>query len=281
MTATDTRRTPDSGEATRRRARRIGPREVVRHSLLVAWRNLKQIPRNPQLLVFIAIQPITLTVLFAFVFGGAIAPEGVDYIDYLVPGIVVQTVAFGTTTTAVGLAQDLKTGIIDRFRSLPIARSAVLTGRVLADLARVALTVTIVVVVGLLLGFSFTQGVVDTLLFFVIALAFGFAMSWIAALIGLAVSTPEVAQSAGFVWLFPLTFASSAFVPLETMPGWLQPFAEVNPITFVVDSLRTLALGAEAARTVGEQPILWSLAWIVGIVAVAAPLAVRVYRKQQ
>ena len=252
---------------------RIGLRDTAVHALVLAWRNLAQIPRNPQLLVFIVIQPVMFTLLFAFVFGGAIDTPGVDYIDFLIPGIVVQTVAFGTTAAAVGLAEDLHKGLIDRFRSMPISRSAVLAGRVLADAVRGLLTVTVILVVGFLIGFDFSAGIGRAIAFVALAVFFGIAMSWIAALIGLAVSTPEVAQSAGFVWLFPLTFASSAFVPTESMPGWLQAFADVNPITLTVDGLRALALGGDL------DPVWWALLWAAGITAVAAPAAVALYRR--
>ncbi|MGF1661488.1 MAG: ABC transporter permease [Kineosporiaceae bacterium] len=255
------------------RAPRVGPRGVALHALVLAWRNLAQIPRNPQLLVFIAVQPVMFTLLFAYVFGGAISTPGVDYIDFLIPGIVVQTVAFGTTATAVGLSEDLRKGLVDRFRAMPVARSAVLAGRVLSDAARLLVTVAIIMLVGALLGFDFQAGLGRAVAFVAVAVAFGTALSWVAALIGLAVSNPEVAQSAGFIWLFPLTFASSAFVPTESMPGWLQAFADANPITLTVDGLRALALGGDL------DPVWWSLVWAAGITAVAAPAAVARYRR--
>lgn len=255
------------------RAPRIGPRTATVHALVLAWRNLAQIPRNPQLLVFIAIQPVMFTLLFAYVFGGAISTPGVHYIDFLIPGIVVQTIAFGTTATAVGLSEDLHKGLVDRFRSMPISRAAVLAGRVLSDTVRMLVTVGVIVGVGALIGFDFSAGIWRALAFVGLALAFGVAMSWVAALIGLAVSTPEVAQSAGFIWLFPLTFASSAFVPTESMPSWLQAFADVNPITQTVDGLRALALGGDL------DPVWWALLWAAGITAVAAPAAVALYRR--
>ena len=253
---------------------RLGPRHVVAHAATVAWRNLKQIPRNPQLLVFMTIQPIMFTLLFAFVFGGAIDTPNGDYTDFLIPGILVQTVAFGTSATAVGLAEDLSRGLVDRFRSLPIARSAVLAGRVLSDTARVLFTVAVILVVGFLIGFDVQTGVGGLLGLVGLAVAFGMAMSWVAANVGLRASSPEVAQSAGFIWLFPLTFASSAFVPPESMPEWLRSFAEVNPITIVVNALRALAVGGPTATLVWQ-----ALAWIAGIVVVFAPLAVSSYRR--
>lgn len=254
--------------------RRITPTAAIAQTAAVTWRNLMHVPRNPQLLVFMVIQPIMFVVLFAYVFGGAIDVPGGNYLDFLIPGILAQTVAFGTTATAVALSEDMAKGIVDRLRSLPIARSAVLSGRVVSDTARIALTVTIIVGIGTLLGFRTATGVGGLLAMMALGVAFGAAMSWVAATIGLVVSTPEVAQSAGFIWLFPLTFASSAFVPPETMPSWLQGFADVNPITIVVDAMRALALGGPTADLVWQ-----SIAWIVGITVVFAPLAVRAYRR--
>lgn len=263
-----------SAPAATRSSGRVSVRRALSHTQAITWRNLMQIPRNPQLLIFMVVQPIMFVVLFAFVFGGAITTPGLDYIDFLIPGILVQTVAFGTTNTSVGLAEDLSKGLVDRFRSLPIARSAVLAGRVAADTIRTTLTVVIIITVGYLLGFDFQAGPVAALGMIGLAVAFGMAMSWIAAVVGLRVSTPEAAQSAGFIWIFPLTFASSVFVPTESMPGWLQPLADANPITIVADALRALALGGPTATVVWQ-----ALAWIAAIAGVFAPLAIRAYRR--
>lgn len=250
------------------------PGRVLRHSLTIARRNLIQVLRTPELLVFAAVQPIMYVLLFNYVFGGAIQTPGVDYIHFLIPGIVVITVAFASFGTGIGLNQDLSKGMVDRFRSLPIARSAYLTGRILADTVRIMGNVLLLAGVGVLLGLRFQAGPAPALGAFLLATAFGVAMAWVAALIGLAGRNPETVNSVGFIWLLPLTFASSAFVPVATMPGWLQAFAEVNPITVNVDAMRALILGGPTAT-----PVLQSVAWIGGITVVFWVLAVRRYRR--
>jgi ABC transporter DrrB family efflux protein len=253
---------------------RSGRGRVLSHSLTIARRNLIQVVRTPELLVFSAVQPIIFVLLFNYVFGGAIRTPGVEYIDFLIPGIVVMTVAFASFGTGIGLNEDLSKGMIDRFRSLPIARSAYLTGRILADAVRIMGNVLLLVGVGALLGLRFQAGPVPALGAFLLATAFGVAMAWVAALIGLAARNPETVNSVGFIWMLPLTFASSAFVPVASMPGWLQAFAEVNPITVNVDALRALVLGGPTAT-----PVLQALAWIAGITVVFWVLAVRQYRR--
>jgi ABC transporter DrrB family efflux protein len=250
------------------------PGHVPRHSFTIARRDLIQVLRTPELLVFSAVQPIMFVLLFNYVFGGAIQTPGVEYIDFLIPGIVVMTVAFASFGTGIGLNVDLANGMVDRFRSLPIARSAYLTGRILADTVRIMGNVLLLAGVGVLLGLRFAAGPVPALGGFLLATAFGVAMAWVAALIGLAARNPETVNSVGFIWLLPLTFASSAFVPVATMPGWLRAFAEVNPITVNVDALRALVLGGPTAT-----PVLQSLAWIGGITLVFWVLAVRRYRR--
>ncbi|PID53651.1 MAG: ABC transporter [Micrococcales bacterium] len=250
-------------------------RTAAVHAAVLTWRNLVQIPRSPHLVVTMTVQPIMFTLLFAFVFGGAITTPEVDYIDFLVPGIVAQTIAFGTTSTAVGLNEDLRRGIIDRFRSMPIARGAILTGRVLADSGRMVLTVVVAVTVGLLLGFDFRAGAGRALAFVALALLIGIALSWIAVVVGLSVASSEAAQSVGFMWLFPLTFASSAFVPIGTMPDGLRAFAQVNPFTAFVDGLRNLALGGAL------DSVWWSVVWAVAITGVAAPIAIVKYSRMR
>ncbi|HLY84508.1 MAG TPA: ABC transporter permease [Acidimicrobiales bacterium] len=249
---------------------------TVSDALAMTRRNLIRYVRIPTLLVFSTVQPIMFVLLFAYVFGGAIRglPPGEKYIDFLMPGIFVQTVVFGSTQTGVGLAEDLSKGMIERFRSLPMARSAVLAGRTLGDSVRNTLVVILMTLVGVMIGFRIHTGVLPALLALVVAVGFGFAFSWISATIGLAVHDVESAQTAGFIWVFPLTFASSVFVPLKTMPGWLQAFARVNPITNTVNALRALTYGGATTR-----PLLYSLAWIVGILAVFMPFATRTYRK--
>jgi len=247
---------------------------AVSDTLVVAERNLLRIPRAPDLLLAFTVQPIMFTLLFVYVFGGAINTPGFDYVDFLIPGIVVQSIAFGGFVTAIGLTDDLNKGLIERFRSLPMFRWAVLAGRTLADVATNALQLAVLVTVGGIVGFSFGASVPEVLAGFGLMLLFGYAFSWVFALIGLIASSPESAQSIGFIGLFPLTFASSAFVPVESMPSWLRSFAEVNPFTVVVDAMRSLWVGEEAGDSI------WgALAWTVGLIAVFAPLAVSRYRR--
>jgi ABC-2 type transport system permease protein len=246
----------------------------VADALVVARRNLLRIPRSPELLVILTIQPVMFTLLFVYVFGGAIQTPGFDYVDFLLPGILVQTIAFNGSLTGVGLAEDLQKGLVDRFRSLPMARSGLLAGRTLADVATNAFTVLVMVLVGYAAGFRFASSVPEVVAGVLLLLLFGYAISWISAIIGLSLGNVEAAQSAGFIWLFPLTFVSSAFVPTDSMPGPLAAFAEVNPITLTVNALRGLFLDAPA----GNAPWL-SLLWCVGLVAVFAPLAVARYRR--
>jgi ABC-2 type transport system permease protein/oleandomycin transport system permease protein len=240
----------------------------------ITRRNLRHIVRTPQLLVFASIQPVMFVVLFRYVFAGAIATPGISYVDYLMPGIFIQTTLFGGASAAVGLAQDLHGGIIDRFRSLPMARSAVLAGRTFADLARNILVLALMVIVGTLLGFRVHNGPWPAIAAIALVLAFGYAFSWLYATIGLLVKDPETAQLAGFIPLFPFVFASSAFVPTATMPRWLQAFADVQPVSVTINAVRALTQGGTAANW------LWqSLAWTAGILVVFIPLAVRQYRR--
>jgi ABC transporter DrrB family efflux protein len=240
----------------------------------ITRRNLLHIVRSPQLLVFASLQPVIFVLLFRYVFGGAISVRGGSYINYLIPGIFVQTVLFGGNATAVGLAQDLREGIIDRFRSLPMARSAVLAGRTLADLTRNVVTVALMVAVGTAVGFRFHAGPAAAVAALVWVLAFGYAFSWVFATIGLVTRNPEAAQFAAGLPLFLLVFASSAFVPVQTMPGWLQAFANVQPVSVTVDAVRALSQGGPTLHW------FWpSLAWTAGILLVFVPLAVRQYRR--
>ena len=241
----------------------------------VAWRNLTAYRRVPQLVVFSTIQPVVFVLMFRYVFGGAIRISGESYVNFLMPGIFAQTVVFGSMGTAVGLATDLNTGLIERFRSLPMARSAVLAGRTLADLVRNLFVVVLMLLVGFAVGFRPHDSTVVTMTAGVLLVVlFGYAVSWIFATVGLAARDAETAQAMSFPVLAPLVFASTAFVPLESMPGWLQAFAEHQPVSATVDAVRVLMTGG---ATTG--PLLKSLAWIVGIVVVFAPLAVRRYRR--
>jgi ABC-2 type transport system permease protein len=250
---------------------------TVTDILAVTRRNLIRYARVPTLVIFSTIQPVMFVLLFRYVFGSAIRLPSFPYayVDYLMPGIFVQTVIFGSTQTGVGLAEDLSKGMIDRFRSLPMARSAVLAGRTLSDTVRNAFVVLLMGVVGYLVGFRIHTDVLHAAIGVVLVLLFGLCFSWISALIGLAVRDVESTQAASFVWLFPLTFASTAFVPLQTMPGWLQAWAKVNPVSVTVDTMRGLLEGwPSATYHLGE-----TLLWAVGILLVFVPLSVRKYRR--
>jgi ABC transporter DrrB family efflux protein len=252
---------------------------TLRDGVVVAGRNMRHFVRQPQLLLFSTVQPIMFVLLFSYVFGGAIGgslPAGVNYKDFLLPGIFIQSTAFRATQTAIGLSEDLQRGVIDRFRSMPMARSAVLAGRTLADLVRNLFVIVLMIAVGYAIGFRFDQGVVKAAASILVVAAFGFAMSWIFAYVGLVAKGPEAAQSAGFIAIFPLVFASSIFVPVDTMPSWLQGFANVSPVTVTADAARALAIGGDLSG------VLWqSAAWTAGILVLFIPLCVRKYRRLQ
>jgi len=250
-------------------------RWAVRDTLTITRRNLMIWVRVPAYIAFTVIQPVLFVLMFRYVFGGAIpvdVPGG--YVNFLMPGIVGQTAAFATFGTAIALAIELQKGVIDRLRSMPIARSAVLAGRLVADTCRMFVTILIIIAVGYLVGFRFENGFPAAVAMVLLATAFGACMSCIAAFTGLAIKDDEAVQAFGMIWLFPLTFLSSAFVPISTMPGWLQGFANNQPVTHVIDTMRSLALGGPVEAS------LWkSVAWLVGILVVFAPLSVRAYRR--
>ncbi|HEX6021420.1 MAG TPA: ABC transporter permease [Solirubrobacter sp.] len=248
---------------------------MMRDTLVLAERNLVRLPRNPDLLLAFTVQPIMFVLLFAYVFGGAITTPGYDdYIDFLIPGMIVQQICFGGFTTALGLAEDMTKGLIDRFRSLPTARASVLAGRTFADVATNLLSVAILLATGLIIGFRFDATVAEIAAGIGLLLLFGYAFSWIFALIGMSVSSPEAANGIGFTLIFPITFISSAFVPVESMPAGLEQFAEVNPVTVVVDAMRALWMGAPA-----DKGIWPAIAWCLVLIALFAPLAVRRFRR--
>lgn len=260
--------------------------QSVTHTAVITRRNVLRFVRIPALLLFSTVQPVMFLLLFNYVFGGAInigAGASADqYINWLIPGIVVQSAVFGATATALGLTEDLGSGVVDRFRSLPMARSAVLTGRTLADLVRNTLVFSLMLSVGFLMGWRFEQGFWKMALGVSLALLFGYAFSWVMVVVGLAAKTPEAAQSAGFLPIFPLVFASSVFVPTSSMPDWLQVFAENQPISILANTVRSLMLPEEALSFLGfdqGQLILQSFLWIAAIIAVFAPLSVRMYKK--
>jgi len=252
-------------------------RESASDAGIVTGRNLRHFWRQPQLLIFSTVQPIMFVLLFAYVFGGAIKgslPAGVSYIDFLLPGIFVQSVAFRATQTAVGLSQDLERGVVDRFRSMPMARSAVLVGRTIADLVRNIAIIGLMIVVGYIIGFRFTGGFAGAVAAIVVVALFGLALSWIFAYVALTVKGAEAAQAAGFVVIFPLVFASSVFVPTSSMPDWLQAFAKVSPVTLTANTARGFSL------THGiPSSLAGCLAWVVGLLAVFVPLCVWRYRR--
>jgi ABC transporter DrrB family efflux protein len=248
-------------------------RRLVNDTLVIAERNLVRLPRAPELLLAFTVQPIMFVLLFRYVFGGAITTPGFTYADYLIPGIIVQNIAFGGFVTALGLNEDLHKGLIDRFRSLPMSRAAVLAGRTLADVATNTLSAVILVVTGLLIGFSFHQDALHVIAGFGLLLLFGYGFSWALGFVGMLVSSAEAANSVGFIVVFPLTFISSAFVPVQSMPAVLKAFAEINPFTITVNAMRSLWLGAPAGNNV------WgAFVWALVIIAIFAPLAVARYR---
>jgi ABC transporter DrrB family efflux protein len=247
---------------------------LVTDTLIVAERNLVRIKRAPDLLTAFTIQPVMFLLLFVYVFGGAISTPGYDYKDFLLPGIMVQNIAFGGFVTALGLNEDLSKGLIDRFRSLPMARPAVLAGRTLSDVATNSLSIAVLLGTGLIIGFSFHASAFEVVAGLALLILFGYAFSWVFAWLGMLVSSPEAANSVGFIAVFPLTFISSAFVPTESMPEALQWFAEINPFTIEVNALRALWVDAPSGNYVWGA-VVWSLV----ILAVFAPLAVRRYRR--
>lgn len=237
-------------------------------------RNLLRYRRLPQLVVFSFIQPVMFVLLFNYVFGGAISTGNAHYINYLLPGIFVQTTLFGSMMTGAGLAEDMHKGMIDRFRSLPMAHLAVLAGRTITEVIRNILIVAIMTLIGLLIGFRIEHGFGNYLLAMVFVVLFGFAFSWISAAIGLSVKNVEAAQTAGMIWVFPLAFASSIFVPVDSMQNGIRQFAQHNPVTYTVDTVRGLILGQDPGNE-----MWYSLLWIAAILLVFVPVAVRAYRK--
>ena len=248
---------------------------AIGDTAVIAKRNLLRIPRQPDLWVSFTIQPLMFVVLFVYVFGGAIRTPGYDdYVDFLMPGIIVQTMSFGGFVTAIGLSDDLRKGLIDRFRSLPMARSAVLAGRTLADVATNTVSIVVMVVVGLLIGFNFTSSPLEVAAGIGLLLLFGYAFSWVFAFVALSSSSAEGAQALGFIVIFPLTFASSAFVPPESMPAAVEAFANANPFSTIVDATRALFVNGPAGSDVWAAPL-----WCIGLIAVFATLSVYKYRR--
>ncbi|GAB4245734.1 MAG: ABC transporter permease [Thermoleophilia bacterium] len=282
MTDTNTDAMTDTNADTSAH-RYTGPAGALRcgaaDSAAVAGRYLRHYLRQPQLLVFSTVQPVMFVLLFRYVFGGAISTAALpsaDYVSFLLPGILVQATTFGATNTAVGLAEDLRTGVMDRFRSLPMSRVAVLAGRTLSDLIRNTFVVLLMTGVGYLVGFRFQNGPAAAAGTIAVVVTFSYSLSWIYAVVGLAAKGAETAQAIGFVVTFPIVFASSVFVPIETFPGWLQGFARLSPITKVADASRGLALGDPLPVA---EPVLWTMAWVGAILVIFVPLAIWRFRR--
>lgn len=255
---------------------------LVNDALVITWRNLKRVPRIPELAIFAILQSIMFVLLFAFVFGGAIPlPGGGSYREFLLPGIFAQTVAFAAATTAIGITDDINKGIVDRFRSLPMARSAVLVGRILADVIYNAGILVVLMLSGLAVGWTVHTDILQFLAGFGLLLLFAMAMSAIGVWLGMQVPTVEVANQVAFTTIFPITFLSNVFVPPETLPDWLRPVAEWNPVSTLSTSIRELWGNPNpfpGAGPPGDAPVLVTIVWLVGIVAVFTPLAIRKYR---
>lgn len=275
-----------SGPSHPRRRTRVSLGHALKDTAVIVRRNLLRVVRLPQLLLLATVQPVMFLILFNYVFGGAVgraipAAAGGLYLNWLLPGLLLQVAAFGSTQTSMGLIEDLNKGVIDRFRSLPMARSAVLAGRTVADLIRNALVIGLMIALGYALGFRPQTSFLPLAGALLVALAFAYALSWVMASIGLGVKNSEAAQSAVFIPIFPLVFASSVFVPTATLPGWLRLFADHQPVTRTTNAVRGLILGegalAPSQTVMGEvaAALLWSLAVLV----LAAPLAVRLYRR--
>jgi ABC-2 type transport system permease protein/oleandomycin transport system permease protein len=245
---------------------------ALKDSWVEAERHLRIIPRNIELLIFATIQPIMFVVLFVYVFGGSIQVPGFsNYDQFLIPGIFSQSLVFGSAFTGIGIAEDLSKGLVDRLRSLPMSRAAVIVGRTVSDLVRNVITFTVMVIVSFWpIGFRFEGTLLEATAATLLLLLFSYALSWVQALMGLSVGSVEAANSAGFIWMFPLTFVSSAFVDPQTMPGWLQPIAEANPFTIVTNAARALYNGLPVGNDAW-----WSVLWSLGIIVVFATLSIR------
>jgi oleandomycin transport system permease protein len=254
---------------------KVRPAEGLRQSVSLSWRTLVQIKHNPMELIDFSIQPIMFLLLFTYVFGGAIAGSTGDYLTFALPGLIVQNALFGTLNTGIGLNTDLTKGVFDRLRSLPIARWAPLAGRIGADLVKQAWAMALLLGLGAIMGFRVGTSFAGVLGAFGLLLLFAMAFSWISVLVGLVVSEPDRVMVFGFAVMFPLTFVSNAFVPTDTMPGWLQAWVDVNPVTILADAIRGMLVGGPVA-----SPATGALLWAAGILAVFAPLSVRAFRKR-
>jgi oleandomycin transport system permease protein len=276
MTSTQPAGTGPAAPPRRALRSRIGAAETLRQSLTVAWRNVMQIRHTPEKLLDVILMPAVFLVLFLYVFGGAVAGSTHAYLEVLLPGLIAMMAMFATMSLGTSLCDDIRKGVFDRFRSLPIARSAPLIGSVLGDTVRFCALMAVLTGFGCALGFRFHAAPLDILAAYGLAYLFYLAVCWISVLIGLSVSSPETVQGVSFIWTMPLTFGSSVLLAsAATMPGWLQAWARVNPVTDLADSVRALTIGGP----VGLHP-LYTLAWAAGIVLVAFPLAMRMYARK-
>ncbi|MEV6608016.1 ABC transporter permease [Kutzneria sp. NPDC051319] len=263
------------GPAPVRLSSRVGLRATLRHSLAIARRNLVQLRNDPEQLLDATLMPMAMTLIFVYVFGGAIAHDQGDYRQFLIPGIMVQTANFAARSTGIGLSFDFDNGLMDRFRALPIARSAMLWGRIAADSCRMLLGQLVMLAFALIIGFRVQTGFLALVEALAVLMVYGIALCWVSAYIGLVLRNPQTVQSVGFLWTVPLQFGSSMFVPTDTMPDWLRVFAAFNPTSAVVDTCRGLLGGGPVM-----EPLLHTLAWVAVFVVVFAPLSVRQYRRR-
>jgi oleandomycin transport system permease protein len=254
---------------------RVSPVAAVRNTATLAWRTLVQIKHNPFELLDFSVQPVMFLVLFTYVFGGAISGSTGEYLKFGLPGIIVQNMLFATLNTGVGLNTDISKGVFDRLRSLPISRFSPLAGRIVADVIKQAWAVILLLVVGSILGFRIGTGPAEVLAMFGLLLVFAFAASWMSVLVAMLVSAPEKVQIFGFVLLFPLTFASNAFAPTATMPGWLQAWVKVNPVSILADAVRGLLNGGPLGT-----PVTQSLIWAAILLVAFGPLSVWAFRRR-
>ncbi|MDP9841135.1 ABC transporter permease [Streptosporangium lutulentum] len=256
-------------------AKRVTPLATLRQTMTLAWRSLVQIKHNPWELLDLSIQPIMFLLLFTYVFGGAISGSTGDYLQFALPGLLVQNALFYTLSTAIGLNTDITKGVFDRLRSLPIARTAPLSGRIIADTVKQVWAFVLLVVFGMVLGFRVTTSVLGALGALALLVVVSLAMSWMSVLIGLKASSPEKVQMISFSTMMPLTFTSSALVPSDTFPGWLRTWSDINPVTHLADAIRGLLIGGEVAGST-----LVSLLWAAGFAVVFAPLAILAFRSR-
>jgi oleandomycin transport system permease protein len=261
--------------ATPAPSRRLDPLAPLRHSLTLTWRSLVKLKKQPEQLMDLTLQPILFIVMFVYLFGGAIEGNTHDYLQYVLPGLLVQTILFATLGTGMGLASDINKGVFDRFRSLPISRMAPLAGAIMGDVVRFILGTIVTLGFGAIIGFRIQTGVLPTLAAIALVLTFAFSLCWVAALLGVTLRHERTVQGVGFMTMFPLTFGANIFAKTETMPGWLQAWVKVNPVSHLTSAVRGLLVEGPVA-----SHVLITLAWAAGITAVAAPLAVRTYKRK-